>query len=472
MSTGVPTGSPDAHVSQLDYGDKVFAVEPGGNEPIPLQARHGKPRGLFWTWTAPNLEFATIFVGVLAVQAFGLSFWQAVIAVLFGNALASVAHYVLSADGPLHGVPQMVLGRLPFGYRGNILPATFMAVMCGVGWFATNSVSGAFALATLFGLTPLAGLIIIVLVQTAFAFFGHNLVQRFERIAAPILGVIFLIGAVIIFSKSHLNAPASSGGFSMSGFWLTVGAAFGYTAGWTPYAADYTRYLPPTVSRLQTGLFASVGLFLSCTVLMLVGAASVTIGKAASDNPTEAFTANLPTAIADLTLLAIAVGAIAANAINIYSGAMAFVTMGFKLPVNTQRALVTVAFGVAGFAVAWWALPDAASSYEGFLLLVAYWIGPWLGVVFADSLLRKQPPSLAVLYDSRYTNWGGFAAFVIGLIGSVLLFCNQEKFVGYVVRVVPELGDIGAFVGFAIAFVAYVILARSAVEKIGRSHHE
>ena len=30
----------------------------------------------------------------------------------------------------------------------------------------------------------------------------------------------------------------------MGGFLLTLGTAFGYTAGWTPYAADYTRYLP------------------------------------------------------------------------------------------------------------------------------------------------------------------------------------------------------------------------------------
>lgn len=465
MTIGAPIHDPDGAAPQAGYGDKVLAVEPGGNEPIPLDARHGSPRGLFWTWTAPNLEFATIFVGVISILYFGLSFWQAVLAMALGNLLGAVAHFLLSAEGPLHGVPQMVLGRLSFGYRGNVLPATFMAIMCGVGWFATNSVSGAFALSTLFGMTPLLGLIVIVVAQTAFAFFGHNLVQRFERLAAPVLALVFVIAAVIIFSKSHVSAPAADGGFSMGGFLLTVGAAFGYTAGWTPYAADYTRYLPPTVSKVQTGLFASAGLFLSCTFLMVVGAASVTIGDPASDNPTEAFTANLPTAVADLTLLAIAVGAVAANAINVYSGAMAFVTMGFRLPVGLQRALVSVFFGVVGFLVAWWALADAAASYEAFLLLVAYWIGPWLGVVFADRLLRREPPSLTMLYDTRYTNWGGVAAFVIALATSVLLFCNQERFVGFVVRAVPELGDVGAFVGFALAFVGYIVLARRTVAR-------
>ena len=461
--TASPTDVP-TDVSQLGYGDKVLAVEPGGNEPIALEARHGTPRGLFWTWTAPNLEFATIFVGVISVAYFGLSFWQAALAMVIGNLLGAIAHFLLSAEGPLHGVPQMVLGRLAFGHNGNILPATFMAIMCGVGWFATNSVSGAFALSTLFGFTPLVGLILIVILQTAFAFFGHNLVQRFERLAAPILAVVFLIGAVIIFSKSHLSTGSAEGGFSLGGFLLAVGASFGYTAGWTPYAADYTRYLPPTVSKLQTGLFASAGLFISTTFLMIVGAASMTIGTSASDNPTDAYTAHFPSVIADLTLLAIAIGAIAANAINVYSGAMAFVTMGFKLPVGAQRAMVSVFFGVVGFLVAWWALADAAASYEAFLLLVAYWIGPWLGVVFADRVLRKKPPTLARLYARDYSNWGGVAAFVIALVASVLLFCNQERFQGYAVRAWPELGDIGAFVGFAIAFVAYLILARRTVE--------
>ncbi len=100
-----------------EYGSRIAAVEPGGNERVPDAERHGRPRQLFWTWASPNLEFATIFLGVLAVSAFGLTFWQAVAAVVLGNGLAAVAHGVLSARGPEGGVPQMVLGparvRLP-----------------------------------------------------------------------------------------------------------------------------------------------------------------------------------------------------------------------------------------------------------------------------------------------------------------------------------------------------------------------
>ncbi|APB00366.1 Purine-cytosine permease FCY21 [Nocardia seriolae] len=382
------------------YGDRVIAVEPGGDDFIPEHARHGTPRKLFWTWMSPNMEFATVFVGVLAVTAYGMNFWQAALGLAAGTGLGAAAHYLLSARGPLHGVPQMVLGRSAFGYRGNILPATFMSVMCGVGWFATNSVSGAFALNSLTGLPKLPALLVIVVVQTAFAFFGHNLVQAVERIAFPLLAVVFAIVTVVIFSKASLGAAAPAGGMGgTGGFLLTVGTAFGYAAGWNPYAADYSRYLPASVSRAATGGYASAGIFLSCFWLEAVGAASALVTTTTQGSPTDVFTAMLPKVLADLTLLAIAVGAVAANALNIYSGAMAFVTMGFRFSVGIQRALVSAVFGAVGFLVAWWALPDAAASYEGFLLIVAYWIGPWLGVVFADEYLRRGQRIGHLLYD-------------------------------------------------------------------------
>jgi purine-cytosine permease-like protein len=450
--------------TSVAYRDTIAAVEPGGNELIAETDRHGKPSQLLWTWASPNLEFATIFVGVLAVAYYGVTFWLAVVGIVIGTGLGAVAHCFLSARGPLHGVPQMVLSRLPFGFKGNAVPAVLMSVTAGVGWFATNSVSGAFALSTLLHIRPVVALIIVVVLQTALAFFGHNLVQAFQRWAFPVLAVIFAITAVVILAKAHPGAVAVRGGVGgLGGFLLTVGTAFGYAAGWTPYAADYTRYLPTSAAGARTGFFAAAGLFLSCAVLEVVGAASVTIGSALSDNPTEALTGQLSWWLAKSTLLAIAIGAIAANAINIYSGAMAFVTIGFKLPHHVARALVTVFFGVAGFLIAWWALGDAATTYEAFLLLIAYWIGPWLGVVFADQYLRRGQRVDGFLYDRSHANWPGLVSFLIGLVVSLILFSNQSKFVGYIVRDVPQLGDITFFVGFLVAGASYLALCRSRI---------
>jgi len=51
-----------------------------------------------------------------------MNFWQAAAGIVIGTGLGAIAHYVLSARGPLHGVPQMVLGRLAFGFKGNVVP--------------------------------------------------------------------------------------------------------------------------------------------------------------------------------------------------------------------------------------------------------------------------------------------------------------------------------------------------------------
>jgi NCS1 family nucleobase:cation symporter-1 len=446
-----------------DYGGKVVAVEPGGNEPIPAAERHGRPSQLFWTWTSPNLEFATIFVGVLGVEAFGLTFWQAVIAIVLGNALASLAHGVLSARGPSAGVPQMVLGRLAFGYRGNVLPAGLMTITSGFGWFAVNSVSASFALNSLTGWPAPLWLVVVVVVQIGVAFFGHNLVQVFERFAFPVLAIIFVIGGIVVLVNSDPSAVPDGGGTGgTGGFLLMLGAVFGYTAGWTPYAADYTRYLPAGTPPRRVGLAAGLGMFVSTTVLMIVGAASVSAAAAAgitSDNPASAYTGVLPAVLAGFTLVAISVGAVAANILNVYSGAMAFLSLGFTVSMRWARAIVALAFGVIGFVIALIALGDAAASYEGFLLVIVYWIGPWLGVVLVDQYLRRrEEPPAGLLYDRAYTNHAGLIAMLVGIVVSVPLFSNQQLFVGVVPAAFPGIGDIAFLVGTALAAGLYAVL--------------
>jgi len=461
---------PGVLLREGEYGDRVIAVEPGGAEFIPLSERHGRPLQLLWTWTSPNMEFATIFVGVIAVALFGLSFWLAVLAILIGTAAGSITLGLLSARGPGLGVPQMVIGRLGFGYWGNVLPAGINAITAGIGWFAVNSVSGAFALNTLLGWPKPVCLVIVVLVQVAIAFFGHNLVHAFERYAFPVLTIIFVIAAVIILAKAHPGAGhISVPGGSLGGFLLTTGAAFGYAVGWNPYAADYARYLPETADRKAIAGWAAAGLFLSCVLLEIVGAASVTIGGshsagAALASPTGAFTGHLPTAIADLTLLAIALGAVAANVLNIYSGALSFVAMGIRLPLSLRRAIVALVFGVIGFIVAVFGLHNAATTYDDFLLVISYWIAPWLAVVFIDQFLRRRLSAEQVeplLFDTRHRVWAGPIAMLAGMGISIWLFSNQTEYTGLVPTHVPAVGDITFESGFVLTALVYLLLRRA-----------
>jgi NCS1 family nucleobase:cation symporter-1 len=449
---------------------RATAIEPGGIEAIPTDRRHGSPWQLFATWTAPNLEFATIFVGVIAVAFFGLGFWQAMLALAVGTAAGALTQGILSTWGPREGLAQMVLSRTAFGYRGNILPAAINTVMAGLGWFAVNSVSGAFALTTLTGMPVVIALLIVVVIEVAVAFIGHDLVQVFERYSSYILGAIFIVATITIFLHADFGFVQKGGSnFSVAGFTLAAGAAFGYAAGWNPYASDYSRYLKATTSGKTIAWAAGLGNFISCIVLMAAGAAAATIAGFNPGSPTDSFTSSMPTVIRDFTLVAITVGAIAANALNIYSGAMSFLAAGIKIRFSLRRAIIALGFGVLGFFIALSAVlnQQLSSDYENFLLVIAYWIAPWLGVVLVDRYLRRNTEIYSIVTDhARYRNAAGVIAFLIGLVVSVLLFSNQSFFHGlFVAQSLTKtdfngIGDYTAIVGLVLSALAYLVLYR------------
>ena len=457
-------------IREGDYGERVATVEPGGVEYIALKERHGKPIDLFWTWLSPNLEFATVFVGVLGVAVFGLSFWETAAAIILGSLLGSATHYILSSWGPKFGVPMMVESRGAFGFLGNILPAGLNAFTGSIGWFIVNSVSGAFALLALVNLGPTwfwLGFLVIVVAQVLVATFGHNFIHLFERFALPLLGIVFILATVFIFSRANVGAGAAPGVNHFASFTLLLTATFGYAAGWNPYAADYTRYLPPTTSRRAVGFWAAMGVFLSCVVIELAGAALATVGGTkwgATDIPTVQLSVAMPTWLYYLTLLCIAIGAVCANAINIYSGTMSLVAVGIRemgMTLKQRRALLAIAAGVLGYVIGILGQANVGpgSKYEYFLLLISYWIGCWLAVVLVDYWMRSGDyGDESIFYNTKYQRWQGFAAMLIGLVVSVYLFGNvYGVWAGPIPTNNPGIGDITFFVGFVLTAVLYYV---------------
>ena len=468
----------DVPVREGEYGDRVVAVEPGGIEYIPEHERHGSPIKLFWTWMSANMEFATIFVGFLPVAFFGMGFWDAALALVLGTALGSLTHAILSSWGPKFGVPQMVQSRGAFGYLGNLLPAGLNTFTATVGWFIVNSVAGAFALISLFG--PLLhwftlpfwlAFLIIVAAQVVIAFAGHNLVHEFEKYAFPYLAIVFGVAAILIFGQAHfaqgINAKVQGPLGETGAFTLTFTAAFGYAVGWNPYASDYTRYLPSNTNRLLTGLWAGLGVFVSCAILEVMGAAVVTIPSTAGlSNPTDQLIKPLPGVLAGLVLLGVALGAVTANVINVYSGAISFLTLGVRLPLRIRRAAVALGAGVVGYivGVVLESRVGPGSGYENFLLLISYWIAPFLAVVLVDYWIRGGSYEEREFFDTHHLPWRGLVAMVAGIVAS-FPFWNNAIITGPVPRANPAFGDITFVVGFAVTAVVYWALAALAGQR-------
>ena len=183
--------------------------------------------------------------------------------------------------------------------------------------------------------------------QIGVAFFGHNLVQIFERWPFPVLAIIFAIASVVILTKAAPGRRTSAG--VPGGFLITFGAAFGYAAGWNPYATDYTRYLPPGTNRRATGLWAGLG-----RLRLLRRARDRRRGlgdhhrrRQVRDNPTGQLhqppaDRGWPTSRCWPSRSARS----APTRINVYSGSMSFLALGIKLPLSLRRAIVALVFGV------------------------------------------------------------------------------------------------------------------------------
>jgi purine-cytosine permease-like protein len=169
----------------------------------------------------------------------------------------------------------------------------------------------------------------------------------------------------------------------------------------------------------------------------------------------------LPFILQVLVLLGIALGAVAANVLNIYSGSMAFLTLGIKVAVEKRRAISAVVFGAIGLIIglALQANVGPGTKYENFLLLITYWITPWLAVIITDYFLHRGRYPESTFYDTKHRNWKGFIAMLLGIIATYPFWDQADPIpLGWVPKNYPQLGDLSFFAGAIVATVVYLVL--------------
>ena len=497
------------------YRDQVLEVEPTGIEFVRSEQRHGKPRELFGLWFSANAEIATWMVGVFAVALYGTTLPGAAFGLILGNLLGFALLGVLATFGPRYGVPQMVASRLAFGRYGNAFPAA-LSFLAGVGWFAINTVFGAYALQTHTHLPYGLALALMLGAQIVLAVYGYNLIHWFERVSAILLAAGFTLLGVITFSRADWHAPfnahalAASGG-EIGGIILATALGFSYATGWVPCACDYSRYLPETTNPRRVWWASFLGCVVPCIALEIMGAATVTAVHGvsfATSSPTQAIASLLGSGpLATIVLLTVVLGTLTANCMNLYSGAMAALVV--KFPSHSWRAplltaaifgtLTALLFGRAGisgpivlaFALGvalvvlfiaryrlrrWRAAlmvgilgallasggghPDqTAQLYTNFLLLLSYWASPWAAVVFVDWLQRRNQRTDENAFENGPHVRLGTYAWIAGLAAS-LPFWNQQWYTGPFASAFPQFGDLSYYVGFAVAAIVMAAARR------------
>lgn len=357
----------------------------------------------------------------------------------------------LSASmGPKLGFPQMLSSRSSFGRRGNYLFGG-LNWLSTVGWFAVNTVLGVLALQTVWpSLNYYASASALVAAQVLIAVFGHDFIHLFEMVMAVLLGFLCL-GVLVATLQTHggqlvLLVPSYSG-LTLGAVGMVLATSFSYLMRWSPYASDYSRYLPSGVSGTRVALFALAGGTVASFAVEAVGALVGTLAPALGIFQGLYV---LTGSFGPYAMLAVLLGAVAANALNLYTNSLS----ALVLDVKTKRWVAVVAGGLGGLALALYSRANFVVNFESFLLVLDHWITPWLGVVLVDRFLfgRTTVESSAnpLMWDRR-----ALTAYLLGVLVSVPYMVPALN-LGYPLGSLSYLfggADLSYFISFGVACV-------------------
>jgi len=438
-------------------------------QPIPLDQRHGTSSDLFTVWFGSNLMLLTIVTGGLAVTVFALPFAWAVAGLAVGNLVGAVFMALHAAQGPTLGVPQMIQTRGQFGSLGSLLVIGIVIVMY-VGFLSSNLVLGGQALATVIpGISDAPGIALVGVLSVIAAIYGYDLIHAYTRVMTYVSGTVLLLTAAWIMWVHGLPADfLTRNTGNVPGLLGIISAAALWQIAYAPYVSDYSRYMPPDTG-VRPAFWASYwGCTLGSFLPMVLGAM---VGLAAPKGNLIEGLAFLTRGIAPLVLIVFSVGVAAANAMNLYCGALSTLTFAQTIVprwspgprARTLIALVLFALSLIG------ALASRKSflvNYEDFILLLLYVLVPWTAINLVDYyLLRHGQYDVAAFFRQDggiygRVNGAAVTCYAVG-IAVQLPFIDSPLYAGPVARAMGGI-DLSWIIGLAVTAPAYYWLAKRA----------
>ena len=437
-----------------------LTIEGHGIDPIPLTGRYGSLARVFTVWFTPNLVPAAFAIGTLATASFiGLGWWAGLAAIIVGNVISAAVVGVLAAMGPRSGMAQIPASRLPFG-KTIVVPGA-VNWLSTIAWDAINAFFGAYAIDVLTGgrIPFPVSLLVVIICQALLSIVGYEAIHTFEKWAA--LGLFLLFAVVTVAAAPKMDfALANGSGASLGTFVLMTTIAGSFNFAWALYASDYTRYLPSDAPASRIFGWTFLGLGISATWLEALGlAVSNALGNSTADATHQINQIVGGGIVGALAMVAIFFGTVAVNAMNDYTGSLSLLAAGVRI----WRPLSAAVVGVLSFgATLYLYYGNFQSTFENYLLLITYWIGPWAAIVLVDWRLRggrfdmHQVADFARLPSGR----NGLVALVVGFVASIPFF-NQTLYVGPMANALGG-ADVTYVVGFVVAGVLYWVLERSA----------
>jgi len=466
---------------------RFFELELNGPNVISESERSGRARSLFWPWAGANVSLLALSYGSFFL-GFGISFRQATWAAIIGTICSFFLVGISSLAGKRSNAPTMVLARASFGVKGSIVPG-FLSYFIFVGWETVLVSLATLATGTVFSriggvdqnLALVLGFVIAVSLTVSGGVLGFGIIMKLQKILTVITVVMTVVYIGLTIDTVNWSAVTAIKDGSTQGF---IGALiFGITGiglGWVNCAADYSRYLPRSVSSKAVVGWTVFGASVVPIVLVIYGAAlsasSKDLSEAIAMDPIGALTSLLPTwFLIPFALIAI-LGLVGGAILDLYSSGLALVSIG--VPIKRHQAAIIDAFiMLAGCIYIVWVADNFFYPFQGFLITLGVPVAVWSAIFVADVILRKKAYSESDLYDPQgmygSINKGSIALMAIGTVvgwGFVTnTFASWLSWQGYLLGVIGgkegpwAYANVGVIFALAIGFFGHILLSRKTI---------
>ncbi|WP_165423811.1 purine-cytosine permease family protein [Ktedonosporobacter rubrisoli] len=442
-------------------------IEKHGIERVSPDARsHVRIFDNFTMWLSANLVISTVALGALAVPVFGLGFWESLIAIIIFNVLGVLPVAFFATLGPKLGLRQMTISRFSFGWVGAMVMACFNVAAC-IGWSAVNVIVGGQLVEALSGgaVPRWVGILVIAILTTIVSIYGYQYVHRYERFAWIPMAIIFIAMFFIAAPRMSIVPAPAFGIASVASFVSFGGAIYGFATGWSSYAADYNVNQPEETPARRIFWLTFFGVTIPCILLETLGMGLTTVAAYHNKGGGDLLAAVVSPlgGFGTLLLVLLALSVIANNIPNDYSLGLTVQVYGHRFQ-RVNRAVWTLIGAVIYILIAIPAANNFNSTLDNFLLLVAYWLGPWAIILVVEHFVFRRGKYPVEAWNTRSklpVGWAALVSMAIGLVG-VYLGAAQSLFVGPIAALFnrPFGMDIGFELGVVFAGIAYFFLRR------------
>ena len=443
---------------------------------IPPSERRGKPWHLFTLWFGANSVIVSVVTASILVGG-GMSFAWSVAAMVIGFALGGFLAAFHSAQGPQLGIPQMIQSRAQFGYVGGVVPMIIAEVNYLVFFAAAPAICGLLTNAV-WGWNIYLVAVVVTAITFVVALFGYDLSHRLAKYLSIASVVVFGVLTILVLSHSGISHPTThhlhTGGFQTGLFLTGVAVTFIYAAGYAPYIADYSRYLPESTSTRATAWWTYAGIVISGIWLFVLGAYLTTVTDfgvdtlgsvvQVSDSFSKAFTALLVVVVIGIQVLQ--------GSLSMYAGgntAISIATSLRRTVAPVEASLQTRLWSLVPFALVCLVATIAysksfTSAFTDALGVVLILLIPWSAINLADFyFVRDGHYDVAAIFDPHgvygRVNVAGAVSFLLGFVVE-LPFANLGFWAGPVAHRLDG-GDLSWLVGIVVSGACYLLMTRS-----------